>query len=724
MVRRASLATLLIGVAALYIVGLSASGWANSFYSAAAQAGSVSWKAWFFGSLDGANSITVDKPPASLWVMGLSIRLFGLSSWSILVPEALEGVAAVGLLYATIRRVICGVGWRRRTELTTTAHWAALVGAAVMALTPVATLMFRFNNPDALMVLLMIAGAWCVVRATEHGSRRWLVGAGVAIGLAFLTKTLEAFLVLPGFVLAYAVAAPVRWRRKIVDLLAAFAAMIVSAGWWVAIVELWPASSRPYIGGSQTNSFLELTFGYNGFGRITGNETGSVTGGGTGGAGSWGSTGLLRLFEGVSGGMVTWLIPAALLLLVAALVLAGQPGWANLRAGAGTTSTPRTQAVSGILALGGWLVVTYLTFAFMSGIYHDYYTVALAPAIGASTAIGRAICWSSRQRLVARLALAASSAVTTVWAVVLLRQAGSGWVWAQVLAVVLGALATIGLALSGHRTKVALTALVLGTCGALVGPAGYAVNTASTPHTGSIVTAGPVSGMGGPGGHGGPGGGRGGFQPGGAAPNGTAPGGSMRNGTGPGGTGQNGMPGGTPPNGTAPNGTSPNGTAPNGSSQGGTAPGGTGQGGTGTSQGNQGLTGGREFGATGGRQGGMFGETTVSSAMTTLLDTNSSSYTWVAAAIGSQSAASYQLATQHPVMAIGGFNGSDPSPTLAEFKALVAQKKIHYFIAGGIGGQQNGGSNAASEISAWVMSTFTAKTVGGVTVYDLTGGAS
>jgi hypothetical protein len=143
LLQRASLAVLLVGTGFLYLWNLSASGWANAFYSAAAQAGGESWEAWFFGSSDAANAITVDKAPAVLWVTGLSVRIFGLSSWSILVPQALMGIAAVGLLYATVRR--------------TSGPAAGLLAGAVLALTPVATLMFRFNNPDALLVLLLVA---------------------------------------------------------------------------------------------------------------------------------------------------------------------------------------------------------------------------------------------------------------------------------------------------------------------------------------------------------------------------------------------------------------------------------------------------------------------------------------------------------------------------------------------------------------------------------------
>ncbi|MEO9221171.1 MAG: glycosyltransferase family 39 protein, partial [Mycobacteriaceae bacterium] len=273
---RAGLLALLLGTAVFYLWGLSASGYANSFYSAAAQAGSVSWKAFFYGSSDAANSITVDKPPASLWVMALSTRLFGLSSWSILVPQALEGVATVGVLYATVARRFGPA--------------AGLLSGLVLALTPVAALMFRFNNPDALLTLLMVAAVWALLRGVEDGRARWLVLTGMLIGLGFLTKQLQVFLVLPALAITYVVAAPVGLRQRLVQLVAGGLALVASAGWWLAIVELVPVAGRPYIGGSQNNSILELTLGYNGFGRLTGAETGSVVGGRPAAAGGamWG----------------------------------------------------------------------------------------------------------------------------------------------------------------------------------------------------------------------------------------------------------------------------------------------------------------------------------------------------------------------------------------------------------------------------------------------------
>ena len=189
---RPAFLTLLLATALLYLWGLGASGWANSFYSAAVQAGSESWKAFFFGSSDASNSITVDKTPMSLWPMSLSVRLFGLSSWSMLVPQALMGVGSVGLLYATVRR-------------TTRNACAGLLAGAILALTPVAVLMFRFNNPDALLTLFLIASVYATIRAIESPERavRWLVLGGTLVGFAFLTKMLQAFLVLPPLALVY-----------------------------------------------------------------------------------------------------------------------------------------------------------------------------------------------------------------------------------------------------------------------------------------------------------------------------------------------------------------------------------------------------------------------------------------------------------------------------------------------------------------------------------------
>ena len=462
---RPALLSLLVGTAVLYLWGLGASGWANSFYSAAVQAGTKSWKAFFFGSSDASNFITVDKPPVSLWVMELAARLFGVNAWSILVPQALEGVAAVALLYVTVRR------WF--------APAAALLAGTVLALTPVAVLMFRYNNPDALLTLLLVGAAYAMVHALEGGRTRWLVLAAALIGTGFLTKMLQAFLVVPGFALVYLLAAPGRLWRRVRQLAVAAGVVLVSAGWWVAVVQLWPASSRPYIGGSQDNSILNLIFGYNGLGRISGHETGSVGGGGTAGS-MWGATGLTRLFGSTMGGQISWLIPAALVLLAAGL-------WFSRR-------RPRTDRTRAALVLwGSWLVVTGLVFSFAQGIIHPYYNVALAPAVAGLVGIGAVTTWQHRRSRVARAMLATAVAATAWWSYVLLHRTPSWLPWLAVAVLVVGLLAAVAVTgvvgLRGRWISVVALAAVVAS---LAGPAAYALDTAATPHGGAIPSAGPT----------------------------------------------------------------------------------------------------------------------------------------------------------------------------------------------------------------------------------------
>ncbi|EME23222.1 glycosyltransferase family 39 protein [Rhodococcus triatomae] len=675
-----ALAALLIGTAVAYLWNLNSSGWANSFYSAAVQAGSESWKASFFGSSDAANSITVDKPPASLWVMALSVRAFGLNSWAILVPQVLMGVGSVALLWATVRRHFGAA--------------AGLLAGLVLAVTPVAALMFRFNNPDALLVLLTLAAAWAMLRAVQDGRTRWLVLTGVFVGFGFLTKQLQVMLVVPPLALTYLLFGPPKLGKRIAQLVAALGAMIVSAGWWLLAVELWPADSRPWIGGSQNNSILELTLGYNGLGRLSGNEVGSVTPGGgrtaadaagdamgggvppggPGGGGMWGETGIGRMFDSAQGGQIAWLLPAALILAVAGIVLCGK--------------AVRTDGERATFVLfGTWLATTTLVFSFMAGIFHSYYTIAMAPMIGVLVGAGAVTVWRHRDRTWVRIVAAATMLLTAVWAWELLGRSADFVPWLRWVILVVGASAAVGLLLPRSTRSVAVVTATAALFAALAGPTAYAVDTIATPHTGSIVTAGPSTGGMGFGGRGGPGDGRGfGQRDGGGMPQMPAGMGRM-----PAGAGQ--MPGGTA-------------QAPGGTAQ---MPGFAGQ-----------MPGGMEAGAVGGAAGGLLNGSTPSDELTALLSVDADRYTWLAAAIGSNSASGYQLATERPVMPIGGFNGSDPSPTLQQFQQYVADGEIHWFVAGGGVGGGRDGSGTASEISQWVTENFTSTTVDGVTLYDLT----
>lgn len=654
---------LLVLTAIAYLWGLSKNGYANEYYAAAVQAGSTSWKAWFFGSLDASSFITVDKTPASLWVMGLSGRIFGFGIWSMLIPQALMGVASVGFVYVSVRR------WFSAN--------AALLAGAILALTPVAVLMFRFNNPDALLILLLCAGAWAVTRAidSEKHAARWMMLAGAFVGFGFLTKMLQAFLILPAFGLAYLIAGKPSLGKRIVHSVLALVSLILSAGWWIAIVELMPASARPYIGGSQNNSILELTLGYNGLGRLNGNETGSV-GGGTGGAGWGGATGLQRLFGGEFASQIAWLLPAALLATIVLVVASGK-----------AARTDKTRAFA--VLWGGWLVVTGLTFSYMQGIIHSYYMIALAPAIGALVGAAMSVLWRRRSEWLPRATLAGGALLTGGWGFALLNETPDWhpWLrWVVLLTGVLGAgLVMILPELGLHRMaarRAGLFAATLLAVSALAGPTAYSVNTISTAHAGALPSAGPSGG--------GMGGGAGG---GGMGRMGTPPG---QNGNGFGGQG----------NGTTGNGTTGNGTTG--------VPGTTGNGTTGNGNGSTG----RGTGGVGGFLGGG-GISGVSSELITLLQNGAKGYTWAAAAVTANGAAPLQIASGESIMAIGGFNGTDPAPSLAEFKELVAQGKIHYFIggSGGFGGGRNGTSN---EIATWVAETFQSQTVGNTTVYDLT----
>jgi 4-amino-4-deoxy-L-arabinose transferase-like glycosyltransferase len=702
---RPALFGLLAFTAVLYLWNLTRNGWANDFYAAAVQAGTKSWKAFFFGSFDSSNFITVDKTPASLWVMELSGRIFGFSQWSMLIPQALEGVGTVAVLYAAVRR------WFGPP--------AGLIAGLVLALTPVAALMFRFNNPDALLVLLMTAAAYALVRAIENGRTRWLVLCGILLGFAFLAKMLQAFLVVPGFALAYLWAGPPRLGKRIWQTAGMGAGIIAGAGWWILAAELTPAADRPYFGGSTDNNIVQLAIGYNGLGRLDGNETGSVGGsvvGGGQGGGFGGTAGLLRLFHSEFGGQISWLLPAALVSLAAML-------WVSRRA----ARTDKTRAAA--LLWGGWVVVTGLVFSYMTGIIHPYYTVALAPGIGALVGIGAmalsggvwwgfvvrppgAALWQARLSLAGRMVAAATVLGTAMLAYIVLDRTPDWlpWLrWVVVIAGVLGACAVLagprlaGLAPRGSsgasgrsrrvRLALALVPVGLALVAGLAGPAAYALDTVNSTHTGAIPTAGPqAGGLGrgaGPGGFGGLG-----TRPGGA---GTRTGGAGGNGS-P--SGQAGQVGG-PPASSGASGFSSRGA------------GGAGAGGFGGAGGPGGA------GGAGGPGGGLGGSTQVNSALVKLLERDASSYRWVAATEGSEAAAPLELATGDAVMAIGGFNGTDPWPTLAEFERLVASHEVHYYV--GQGGESFGGGRGSAAIASWVAAHFKKETtVGGQSVYDLT----
>lgn len=592
---RPALAALLLTTAVTYFWGLSSAGWANEFYAAATQAGTQSWKAFLFGSLDPGNAITVDKPPAALWVMVLSCRIFGFSTLAMLAPQALMGVGSVALLYTTVRR--------------TNGYGAGLLAGAALAATPVAALMFRFNNPDALLVLLLLVAAYCTVRALDGSPSKWIMLAGAAIGFAFLAKLLQALLVVPALALVVLIAVPGSFWVRIRALLAGLAAMVVSAGWLIVLVDVWPAESRPYIGGSTDNTLLQLTLGYNGLGRVfggDGNPTSGPDGGGPGGPGFGGEPGILRMFDMSMGTEVSWLLPAALIGLIAGL-------WFTRR----SPRTGRTRAA--LLLWGGWTIITAVVFSLMKGIMHPYYTVALAPGVAALVGISVAELWRGKAFGASRWLLAAMMVVTGIWNFILLDRTADWLPWLRwvvlIGAIVVASILAVGAQRLGRFTMVvAASGIVFG----LLGSAAYTVATVHNSQGGGVPMSGP----------------------------------SVADGPG----------------------------------------GGDGRRGPGDAGANEALH-------------------------SMLLDTDNR---WAAATVGSHVAGSLELHTGVSVMAIGGFNGADASPTLEQFQRYVADGQVRYFIAsdGRLPGMEKG---TGAQILEWVQANYPAIDVDGTTVYDLAG---
>jgi 4-amino-4-deoxy-L-arabinose transferase-like glycosyltransferase len=624
-----------LGVAALaaivYLVNLTVSGFANTYYSAAALAASQSWSAWFFGSIDASNFITVDKPPLSTMVMGLSVRLFGLSSWSVLLPEALMGVATVVLLMAIVRRTMGAP--------------AAVIAGLVAALTPAAVLIFRYNNPDALLTLLLVASAYALVRALEHGALRWVALAGILVGLAFNTKYLQGWLVLPGYALVWALAAPGSLGHRVRGLLVAFSATVLASGWWVLIMELLPAGSRPFVGGSTNGSALDLVLGYDGLGRIFGGS-GSGPGGGAGGGGFSGTPGLFRLFNAELGGQIAWFLPLAAIGLGVGL-------WTRRHA---PRTDPRRAAY---LLWGTWLAVHVVVFSFMSGVIHSYYAVAMAPAIGALVGGGVTELWAMRARRPdlpwAGLVLAGGLAATaaTTW-LVLGRTPAFAPGLAIAVAAVTAAVTVVVLVPARFLARpLQIAAIVVGIAILLGGPAAYAIDTMQTAYQGGDPAAGPGATTR----DGRPGGPAGGF----GDPNG-APSGQL----------------GQPPTGA--------GTGPAG----------------------------------GGFGPGAGGEA-VSNAVTDYLVANRGSARWIVAVNSANQAGSIELATGEAVMAMGGFTGSDPTPTVDQLQAYVASGALRFVIVGGGDGGPSGGS---SDVSTWVGANCAAVSSVSSSLYDCASAAT
>lgn len=624
----------------LYLYGALQNGMANSYYAAAVQAASQSWQAWFFGGLDSGGFISIDKPPLATMIMGLSARLLGFSSFSMMLPNVLAGVGTVWLVYATVRRQF--------------GFASAAVASLVMATTPVAVLMFGFNNPDALLVFFLTASVYAGMRALENRhSLRWLGVAGLMTGLAFNTKMLQGLMVLPALVVVYLWMAAPRFSKRVIHV--AFLSMVtaVASLWWAVAVWLTPVTARPYVGSTSDNNIWSLIFGYNGFGRLFGTGSGmgasggrgggatgggralpsgtaatmgggmpsgaggvGRAGGGPGGTGFGGQTGLFRMFNSDFGPNIGWWLGAAVILAVFMLwVLRNHP-----RAHRG-----RAQVLVWVL----WLFIHAAVFSVTSGVIHPYYVVAMAPAVAALVGIGVPFMVTAyrRRNTYAWVAPVVVLSTTCTALVILGYTAAFGWVSWVVGVLGLGVSIALSVGLLpprvtkwpprwyAHLQRGVLLASVLAVS---LAPFSYAVVTASVAHTGSIPTAGST-------------------------------GSAMQQ-------------------------------TNNESSQ-------------------------------------------ADTALVAYLLEHQGAAVWLAAVSSANESAPLQLSSGQPVMAIGGFNGSDAALSLSQLKALVASGKVKYFVVSSDtrGTGPGGASSENSEIISWVKQYGTVVDYGGSggTVYAL-----
>jgi 4-amino-4-deoxy-L-arabinose transferase-like glycosyltransferase len=664
---RPELAVLLGLAALLYLWALSKNGWANDYYSAAVRSMAGSWHDFLYGSFDAKGLMTVDKPPAALWVQALSVKLFGFNSLAILVPQALMGVASVGLLYDLTRR-----RWGRI---------AGTVAGLALALTPIVVAISRHNNPDALLVLCSVGALWCFMRALEKGATKWLVLAGVCVGLGFEAKMGAALMVVPGMALAWLWVAP-RGRLVALRQLAwAGAALAAVALAWPVLVWLTPAASRPWISGTSDNSIWSLIWEYNGLGRLEGQTggPGNLGAGGTFG----GPTGAFRLLNEALGGQAGWLLGAA---------LAGGIGIAAL------SRLRRTDPRTGwIIAVGGAFGVTAVAFSFAGGIFHPYYTSLLAPfaaalvgaTVGQVLAVERgrgsksgAVQMSGavateerggREATLARMVGAMAIGLGAIVELVVIDHSASDLDWLIAPLVIVSVAAVVALLfadalagrLGGRATgaRVRLAALACAVGILLAGPAIWSVDTLGHPTSSTFPAGGPESasmgGMGGgPGGMGGPGGSGNGGPP--------SFGGSESGGIGgPPSFGEAGESGSE---------SSAVGELFGESSSGSTATGGP-----------------PSMGAGGMAAGGMFGGEDLSSILA-----YTEAHGGGTIAVDSQSGASAAIIEEGAEVAgIGGFSGKESSVSAAWLEERIADGDITWIYTSSLGGGTTGGAPSA-----------------------------
>ncbi|MBX5457445.1 MAG: glycosyltransferase family 39 protein [Thermogemmatispora sp.] len=711
--RRLALAAIALLSVFLNFYQLGANGFGNLYYAAGVRSMLDNWHNFFFVSFDPGGFVTIDKPPLGFWLQVASAKIFGFTAFSILLPQALAGVLSVLLLYHLVRR-----------HFGTT---AGLLAALALAISPISVVTNRNNTIDSTLVFVMLLGAWAVMRAAETGKLRWLLLCALCIGLGFNIKMLEAYLVVPAYGLLYLLAAPRRIWVRIGHLALALVVLLAVSFSWALAVDLTPASARPYVGSSQDNSEISLALGYNGIERLLGqfgfgpgargnfsafersingtnssssssannnsgnngtnppspasnyfqpgsnNSNGSApateasatpgynngtgngnaagtpgqvpegfqgarnAGGNAGGGGMFGTgtPGPFRLFNEPLGGQIVWLLPLALLGIVAV-------AWQRRPRFRGD---PEQQ---GLVLWGVWLLTTAVFFS-VAGFFHQYYLTTMAPAVAALFGIGVVVMWHDYRRRGWRGWLLPLALLLTALEQLHIITSNPAWgTWLIPLIAVPCALAALVLFMARfipflrERAQVLVPALVVALIALQLTPAVWSFIPVLRGEAASLPTAGPGNQFGGLG--------AGGFSAfdrgnGNDAARFRSYFGDFERAA----SGQNGS-GALPANGQGPN----------------------------------------------GGDGGV----TVNTALINYLEAHRNGAKYLVAVMSSNEADSIILATNQPVMAMGGFSGSDPILTPAKLAQLVESGQVRFFLISGSGRGFGGGGQ--SDLISWI----------------------
>ncbi len=497
---RLALSAIVVVALAFRVWQLDTSSFIIPYYYAGVRSMTASWHNFFFNAFDPAGFISLDKPPVAFWIQAASAKLFGFGPLAVLLPQVAEGIGAILILYALVRRRF-GVA-------------AGLLAASVLAVNPVSVAIDRSNNTESCLILVLLLAAWALTRAVETSKPALVVLAAAITGVAFNVKMLVALGVVPIFALVYLIGGPGRPRRRLGHLIAAGAVFAVVSLSWSAVYDLTPPRHRPYAGSTIENSMLELAIGHNGIqrfirkARVPGQAAPALPGSPPIGIGpatgrDYAPAGPWRLAAPSFAAQIGWLFPLVLIGGIAAwLTMPRRPSQRfPLALPGGITASLRVPIRSSerlALALwAGWALIYGIVFSAAGGLFHVYYLVAMAPALCALAGIGAATLWSlHRDGRAPAWLLPATIVATALWQARIVDfylpealAVGGNWLVPGLLAA--AASTAIGVALRwpepAARPAFAGLALLL----SLALPAAWSAGAASTPRQTGFPAARP-----------------------------------------------------------------------------------------------------------------------------------------------------------------------------------------------------------------------------------------